>query len=58
MKEFKNKITKLSNNSILSNKIFQPVYIFLVVNLFLISGCSNINKSEDINWFDKSKIKR
>lgn len=56
MKEFNNKITKLSNNSILSNKFFQPIYIFLFVNLFLISGCSNINKNEDINICSTTKL--
>ena len=56
MKEFKNKITKLSNNSILTFKIFQPIYIYLFVNLFLISGCSSINKSEDINICYETKL--
>ena len=56
MKEFKNKITKLSNNSILSYKFFQPVYIFLFFNLFLMSGCSNINKSEDKNICSTTKL--
>ena len=56
MKEFKNKIIKLSNNSILTYKIFQPIYIFLFVNLFLISGCSSINKSEDINICAETRL--
>ena len=56
MKEFNNKITNLSNNSILSYRFFQPVYIFLFVNLFLISGCSNINKNEDINICSNTKL--
>ena len=56
MKEFNNKITNLSNNSILSYRFFQPVYILLVVNLFLISGCSNINKNEDINICSTTKL--
>ena len=56
MKEFNNKITNLSNNSILSYRFFQPVYIFLFVNLFLISGCSNINKNEDINICSTTKL--
>ena len=56
MKEFNNKITILSNNSILSCRFFQPVYIFLFVNLFLISGCSNINKNEDINICSTTKL--
>ena len=56
MKEFKNKITKLSYNSILSYKFFQPFYILLFVNLFFISGCSNINKGEDMNICSKTKL--
>ena len=56
MKEFNNNIIKLSNNSILSYKFFQPVYIFLFVNLFLISGCLNINKNEDINICATTKL--
>ncbi len=56
MKEFNNKITKLSNNSILSCKFFQPVYIFLFVNLFLILGCANINRNEDINICSTTKL--
>ena len=55
MKEFNN-ITNLSNNSFLSYRFFQPVYIFLCVNLFLISGCSNINKNEDINICSTTKL--
>ncbi len=49
MKGLKNNIKKFLNNSILTCRFFQPVYIFLVINLTLISGCSNINKKEDIN---------
>lgn len=56
MKGFNNKITNLSNNSILSYRFFQPVYIFLFVNLFLISGCSNINNNEDINICSTTKL--
>ncbi len=56
MKEFNNNIIKLSINSILSYKFFQPVYIFLFVNFFLISGCSNINKNEDINICSTTKL--
>ena len=49
MKEFKkrNKIIKISNNS--TYRIFQPVYIFLIVNLILITGCSSLKNNEDIN---------
>ena len=56
MKEFNNKITNLSNNSILSYRFFQPIYIFLFVNLFLISGCSNINKNENIKICSTTKL--
>ena len=56
MKAFKNKIIQLSNNSILTFKIFQSIYIYLFVNLFLISGCSSINKSEDINICSETKL--
>ena len=56
MKEFKNKIIKLSNNLNLTYKIFQPIHIYLFVNLFFISGRSSINKSEDINICYKTKL--
>ena len=56
MKEFNNKITNLSNNSFLSYRFFQTVYIFLFVNLFLISGCSNINKNEYLNICSTTKL--
>ncbi len=51
MREFKkkNKITKRSNISTLSIRLFQPFYLFLLVNLILISGCSNLKKNKDIN---------
>ena len=41
MKEFKKKN--------LINRLFQPIYIFLVINLTLISGCSSVKKNEAIN---------
>ncbi len=56
MKEFNNNIIKLLNNSILSYKLFQPVYIFLFANLVLILGCSNINKNEYINICSTTKL--
>ena len=56
MKEFKDKIIRLSNNLNLTYKIFQPIYIYLLVNLFFISGCTSINKSEDINICSKTKL--
>ncbi len=51
MKEFKNKnkIKKISNNSILKYRFLQPIYIFLFVNLIFITGCSNLKKNKDIN---------
>jgi len=45
----KNKITNISNNSILIYRFFKPVYIFLFVNLIFISGCSKLNKNENTN---------
>ena len=51
MKEFKKKnlINKISNNSIFINICLRPFYIFLAISLFLISGCANLKKNEDIN---------
>ena len=51
MKEFKKKnlINKISNNSIFIKICLRPFYILLVINLFLISGCANLKKNEDIN---------
>ena len=51
MKEFKKKnlINKISNNSIFINIWLRPFYIFLVINFFLISGCANLKKNENIN---------
>ncbi len=58
MKEFKKKIIikKISNNSIFIYKFLQPLYIFLFVNLLLISGCSNLKKNEDINICSNTKL--
>jgi len=49
LKEFKkrNKITKISNNS--TYRFFQKVYIFLIVNLILITGCSALKKNENVD---------
>ena len=49
MKEFKkkNKIKKISNNS--TYRFFQPVYIFLIINLILITGCSALRKNENVD---------
>ena len=57
MKEFKKKIIikKITNNSIFIYKFLQPLYIFLFVNLLLISGCGNLKKNEDINICSNTK---
>ncbi len=49
MKEFKkrNKITNILNNSIY--RFFHPVYIFFIVNLILITGCSALKKNENLD---------
>ena len=49
MKEFKkkNKIKKISNNS--TYRFFQPFYIFLILNLILITGCSALRKNENVD---------
>ncbi len=56
MKEFKkrNKIAKISNN--LTYRFIEPVYIFLIVNLILISGCSPIKKNESVNICSSTKF--
>mgnify|MGYP001294057710 CR=1 FL=1 len=58
MKELKKKntITKISNNSTLNYRFFKSIYIFLVVNLILISGCSNLKKNEDINICSSTRL--
>ncbi len=56
MKEFKNKYNKISNNSILINKLYQSIYIVLFVNLFFIYGCSSLKENEDINLCSLSKL--
>ncbi|WP_269610979.1 peptidylprolyl isomerase [Prochlorococcus marinus] len=55
MKEFKkrNKIAKISNNS--TYRFFQPVYIVLIVNLILITGCSALKKNENIDICSSTK---
>ena len=49
MKEFKNrnKIKKISN--ILNYRFFKPIYIFLIVNLILITGCSDLKKNDNLD---------
>jgi len=51
LKEFKNKYKniKILNNLNLTYRFLKPVYLFLIVNLILISGCSNSKKNEDVN---------
>tara|TARA_Y100001968_G_scaffold172622_1_gene158004 strand:- start:516 stop:1226 length:711 start_codon:yes stop_codon:yes gene_type:complete len=49
LKVFKNKITKILNNSTFIFKSIQPFYILLFVNLIFISGCSKLKINEDIN---------
>ncbi len=49
MKECKkrNKIIKILNHT--TYRFFQPVYIFLIVNLILITGCSSLKENENID---------
>ena len=56
MKEFKNTINKILNKSSLINISIKPLYIFLILNFFLISGCNVIKKNEDINICDSSSL--
>ena len=51
MKGFKKKnlINKILNNSIPIYRLSYKVYIYLFINIFLITGCSALKKSEDIN---------
>ena len=51
MKEFKKKniINNIFNNSNLIYRLSQKVYIFLFINLILITGCSALKKAEDVN---------
>ena len=56
MKEFKkrNKITNNSKNSIY--RFLEPVYIFLIVNLILITGCSALKKNESLDVCSSTKF--
>ena len=49
MKEFKKReeIPKISNNS--AYRFLHPVYIFIIVNLILITGCSALKKNENVD---------
>jgi len=44
-----NIIHKILNSSTLIYRLSYKVYIFLFINIFLITGCSALKKSEDIN---------
>ena len=58
MKEFKkrNEITKISNNVTSTFRFFKPIYIFLIVNLILISGCSTLKKNENLDICSSSLL--
>ena len=51
MKDFNREklINNKFNNSTLIFRFFQPIYIVLFINLFLIYGCSALKKNEDLN---------
>ena len=51
MKDFNknNKIKNFLNNTTLIYRFFQPVYIFLILNLILITGCSALKKNENLD---------
>jgi len=57
LKEFKNKnlINNLLNKSTLINRLSNPVYILLFINLIFINGCSVVKKSQDLNICASSK---
>ena len=58
MKEFKNnnKIKKKLNNKFFNYKFFQSADTLLFLNLIFISGCSNLQKNEDINICSSSRF--
>ena len=47
MKGFKNRITKILNNSIY--RFFKPVHIFLIFNFIFITGCYPLKENENID---------
>ncbi len=50
MKEIKDQNTcNIFINSTLSYRLFQSFYIFLFINLIVISGCSSLKKKENLN---------
>ena len=58
MKEFKqrNRTNKILNNSTLIYRLSQSIYIFLFINIILISGCSSLKKNLDENICSSTKI--
>ena len=58
MKEFKKKklINKILNNSNLIYRLSKPIYIFLIINLILITGCSALKKKETIDICSSSRF--
>ena len=56
MKELKNIIIRISENSTLSYQFFKSIYVFLFINFILVSGCSNLKENEDINICSSTKI--
>ena len=58
MKEFKNKnlINKILNNSISIYRLFKPIYIFCLINIIFLTGCSALKKKEDLNICSSSNL--
>ena len=59
MKEFKknnNNIKKILNNTTFTYRFFQKIYIFLFFNIILISGCSSLEKNENIDICSSSRF--
>ena len=54
MKGFKNKITKILNNSIYS--FFQPIHIFLIFNFIFITGCYPLKENETIDMCSSTSL--
>tara|TARA_Y100001968_G_scaffold96188_1_gene86284 strand:+ start:157 stop:867 length:711 start_codon:yes stop_codon:yes gene_type:complete len=58
LKEFKKEclINKILNNENLINILSKPFYLFLVINLILISGCRVLNKKEEISICPSTRL--
>ena len=58
MKEFKYKkiINKILSNLIFKNKLSNKFYIFFLINIILISGCTALKKNEEINICSSLRI--